>query len=132
MKVISLKQPWATLLALGEKKIETRSWSTKYRGEIYIHASKTVDKRACNEETCKKVLNLHGYNSENLPTGVIIAKCTIVDIRKTEDVRNVISEHELTFGDYSPNRYGWLLDEIEELDTPILAKGKLGLWEYKE
>lgn len=39
MKVISIMQPWATLIVLGHKKIETRSWNTKYRGEILIHAS---------------------------------------------------------------------------------------------
>lgn len=44
MKVITLIQPWATLIALGEKQIETRSWSTKYRGEIAIHAGKKIDK----------------------------------------------------------------------------------------
>jgi hypothetical protein len=47
MKVISIIQPWATLIAIGEKKFETRSWSTKYRGELAIHASKKIDKAAC-------------------------------------------------------------------------------------
>ena len=45
MKVITLIQPWATLIMLQEKKIETRSWSTNIRGEIAIHAGKKVDKR---------------------------------------------------------------------------------------
>ena len=39
MKVITIKQPWATLIAEGIKKYEFRSWKTNYRGEIYIHAS---------------------------------------------------------------------------------------------
>lgn len=43
MKVISLLQPWATLAVIGQKKIETRSWSTKYRGPLLIHASKRWD-----------------------------------------------------------------------------------------
>ncbi len=54
MKAISILQPWASLVALGHKKIETRSWNTKYRGELLIHASKkqthmldTIGKRLC-------------------------------------------------------------------------------------
>lgn len=43
MKVISIIQPWATLIALGEKKFETRSWKTKYHGELAIHAIKKID-----------------------------------------------------------------------------------------
>ena len=39
MKVISIKEPFATLITNGMKKIETRSWKTNYRGEIFIHAS---------------------------------------------------------------------------------------------
>ena len=46
MKVITVKQPYATLIAEGLKKYEFRTWNTKYRGDILIHAGKTVDKKA--------------------------------------------------------------------------------------
>lgn len=46
MKVITIKQPWATLIAEGIKKYEFRTWKTKYRGEILIHAGKGIDKKA--------------------------------------------------------------------------------------
>ena len=39
MKVLSIKEPYATLIATGNKLIETRSWKTNYRGELFIHAS---------------------------------------------------------------------------------------------
>ena len=39
MKAISLLQPWATLVSIGAKRVETRSWRTDYRGPIAIHAS---------------------------------------------------------------------------------------------
>ena len=44
-KVLSLIQPWASLAVLGHKKIETRSWNTKYRGELFIHASSKKNKQ---------------------------------------------------------------------------------------
>ena len=40
MKALSITQPWATLIAIGAKTIETRSWSTLYRGDLAIHAAK--------------------------------------------------------------------------------------------
>ena len=46
MKVITIKQPFATLIAEGLKEFEFRTWKTKYRGEILIHAGKSFDKEA--------------------------------------------------------------------------------------
>ncbi len=46
MKVITIKQPWATLIAKGYKEYEFRTWKTKYRGDILIHAGKGTDKEA--------------------------------------------------------------------------------------
>ena len=46
MKVITLKQPWATLVAEGIKEYEFRTWKYNYRGEILIHAGAGVDHEA--------------------------------------------------------------------------------------
>jgi hypothetical protein len=73
MKAITIIQPWATLLAIGEKKFETRSWGTKYRGELAIHASKKTDKVICRYEPFHSILAKHGYTAANLPTGVLLA-----------------------------------------------------------
>ncbi|MFL0196978.1 hypothetical protein ACJDU8_15630 [Clostridium sp. WILCCON 0269] len=86
----------------------------------------------------------HGYTTSNLPTGVIIAKVDLVDcieidlgtdpgLRKARLKNdNVIQGNEYSFGDYTPGRYAWILDNIEPLKEPIPAKGQLSLWEYKE
>lgn len=75
IKVLSLKEPWATLIASGVKKIETRSWKTTYRGELYIHASQgQIDK---NDENIKHLLE-YIPNTE-LSYGNIICKCNLVD-----------------------------------------------------
>ena len=44
MKALSVRQPWAWLIVNGYKPIENRSWPTRYRGEVLIHAGKSVDK----------------------------------------------------------------------------------------
>lgn len=139
MKVISVIQPWATLIALGEKKFETRSWKTKYRGEIGIHASKKIDKETCRQEPFKSILTRHGYNEKNLPTGSIIATSSIngcYQVLKDTGTSAIIdygsfmiSGNEYHFGDYTKGRFAWELHDIKQID-PIPAKGQLGLWNY--
>ena len=142
MKALTLIQPWATLIALGEKRIETRSWKTLYRGELAIHAGKKIDKKICNQEPFKSILAKHGYITENLPTGCVVAVCNVIDCSKIfyDEVDEVsrlmdydctkIQENELAFGDYTPGRYGWKLSDINILAEPIPAKGALSLWEW--
>lgn len=143
MRGFSLTQPWATLVALGAKKIETRSWSTSYRGEILIHAAKGFPREVqemCADEPFLAVLKAAGFtNTKELPRGVIVAVARLVAVKRTEEIRCVASEQEQAFGDYSPNRYGWLLADVRALKTPVPAAhvdrdgstkpgGALGLW----
>lgn len=158
MKAISLTQPWATLVAIGAKKIETRSWSKAYRGPLAIHASKKFpeDARAlCWEEPFRTALTPTGlvdytpYEDMSpgdeellsLPLGAIVALVELVDIRRVVrgyragavldggiDVRG----DEYQFGDYEPGRYGWGLDKIRPLATPIPCRGALGLWDVPD
>ncbi len=79
MKVLSMIQPLASLFVLREAQYETRSWSTKYRCPLAIHTSKKVDKADCNYVGIKSLLLKHGYMTDNLPTGVIIAVCQLVN-----------------------------------------------------
>jgi hypothetical protein len=150
MKVISLLQPWASLVAIGAKKIETRSWSTKYRGPLAIHASKRVPLEAeelCLTEPFQKTLEAAGIQfngdvplSRLLPTGAIIATCRLVDCREIclygprasdGNLMPVLPEEpEHSFGDYTPGRYAWILGNVKTLHEPIPAKGRLGLWEF--
>lgn len=139
MRAITIIQPWATLIALGEKKYETRSWTTKHRGEIAIHAGKKINKNACNQEDIHAALKRHGYSINNLPTGAIIATAIIVDCLQSIHECNdgyILSngEHiygsEELFGDFDTGRYAWQLSSIQKLKEPILAKGQLSLWNW--
>ncbi|WP_317633685.1 ASCH domain-containing protein [Lysinibacillus capsici] len=85
MKALTIKQPWATLIALGEKNFETRSWQTKYRGPLAIHAGKSIDKDACEDSWIKGVLKEHGITShKELQTGVVLATVELVDCYRVE------------------------------------------------
>ena len=129
MKVLSLTEPYATLIKLGKKKIETRSFKTKYRGELYIHASSTkIPKEWKNN---KELMNL--VKDSVLNFGYIILKCKLVDcVYMDEEFLDKIKKDKLEYlvGDYKPGRYAWILDDIQVLDRPIFAKGKLGIWNF--
>ena len=129
MKVLTLKEPFATLIKNKVKYIETRSWKTNYRGEIYIHAGLSKISKEVKERP--GLSNL--YNESELNYGYIICKCNLVDcvymteefIKKTkeENINNFIAGH------YEVGRYAWILDNIEVI-KPIEAKGQLGIWNY--
>lgn len=136
MKALSLWQPWATLVALGEKRIETRSWSTQHRGLLAIHATKQFPREA--QELAQTppfiyVLNAADYlHVKQLPTGVILAICELVDCVPTDQARGYISKQEKAFGDYSNGRWAWLLSNIVALPEPILCPGHQRLWNWSE
>ena len=126
MKVLTIKQPWATLIMQKDKRFEFRSWRTKYRGDLLIHAGKGIDKEAMNR--------LSNYIPEVLPTGKILGKVTLVDCVKMsqEFKEKLLKENKEIYTDSSfKENYGWQLENVELFNEPIEAKGKLGLWEYE-
>lgn len=126
MKVLSIKEPFATLIKDGVKIYETRSWKTNYRGEIYIHASLSLSKS-------ERVESANKYLKSEIKPGFILCKCELVDcIPMTDEFIKYINEEtsEYDYGLYSEGRYAWKLKVLEVLDEPIPAKGKLGIWNY--
>ena len=105
MKALSIKEPFASLISLGIKKVETRSWKTNYRGEIYIHASLTKSK--IDDERKEKLLKLlpDGYEFKQ---GYIICKgylkdCILMDDEFLETIKE--DKTEVLCGHYEKGRY---------------------------
>jgi len=148
MRGLTLHQPWATLVALGAKMIETRPIGWEYRGELAIHAAKTFDDvnvAICRREPFRSVLLAAGYtDARQLPVGCILSLHEMADVfRFPFDVRNAdqlqgiltnrgISEalppHELSFGNYAAGRRGIYLASRRRLREPVPARGLQGLW----
>lgn len=127
MKVLSIKEPFATLVKDGVKIYETRSFKTNYRGEIYIHASKTLSKS-------ENVIRAKKHLKSNINPGYILCKCNLIDcIEMTDEFIKYIKKNtnEEDYGRYEIGRYAWKLELIEVLNTPVPAKGQLGIWNYK-
>ena len=127
MKVLTLREPWASLIGDGIKTIETRSWPTNYRGELYIHAGKH---QISSKDRTSEFLELL---SRPLNYGHIFAKCKLIDCiyideKFAEKVKNDNLKNYLC-GDFSVGRYAWILSEVTYIDA-IPAKGHLGIWNY--
>jgi hypothetical protein len=148
MKALTLTQPYATLIAIGAKRIETRNWSTRYRGPLAIHAGKGLGPVGGERglvALCQNDVFAQALEGRALPPrGVIVAVCNLVGITNTEAVIDGYRVHrsdrghvicfsadsERDFGDYTPGRYAWLLADVRPVDPPIPATGRQGLWEW--
>lgn len=176
MKALTLHQPWASLVAVGAKTIETRSWSTSYRGPLAIHAARRPMGDAEHSLWWECIAALKGVSdragvwamsdhpSHPLPLGCVVATCELVDILPivkegdfTTGVEPVIAQRamwatgltllkwpgnegdpqvgnditdQLPYGDFTPGRYAWMLDNVALLERPAPATGRQRLWEW--
>lgn len=139
IKVISIKEPHASLLLTPYKTIETRSWATKYRGEIYLHCSLSVPPyRTDTRDMWDRVLKLFDKESKRIGEpaklargfrGCIYAKAELVDcILMTPENIAALPQDEIDAGYYEPGRYMWVLRNVTLLPDTIPAKGRLGIW----
>jgi hypothetical protein len=136
---LSLTQPWATLVAIGAKRRETRCWPTRYRGWIAIHAAKGFPRDCqylCDCEPFHRVLLAGGYtHASELPRGQLIAVACLHDCIATSLWAPPRESDERAFGDYSPTdsgngkpRYSFGFQTVRRLRAPFDCKGALGIW----
>jgi activating signal cointegrator 1 len=119
MKALSLHQPWASLIADGRKKIETRDWELLHRGPLAIHAAQKIDKEACAQ---------FGYDPDTIPRGAVVCVVTVISCVRFP---NHLVEPD-RYGDFSAGRYGFLLKLTEKFEQPIPARGYQGLWYWRQ
>lgn len=132
MKCLWLLQPWASLVAIGAKSWETRSWSTTYRGPLCIGASKSsveVDYWFY-QPLFREAFKAAGITSPvDLPYGKALC---VVDLRgcyHTESMDGRISVTERAFGNYEPGRFAWKLADVRRFSFPFAMRGMQGLFE---
>lgn len=126
MRALTLTQPWASLVILGIKRLETRGWSTPYRGPLAIHSSKawTPDDRGFARD-----LNQRGIipvTPSNLPMGMVLGTVDLVDVFPSYAIE--VTPLEDSLGDFGPDRFAWVLGDPRPFTEPVPARGALGLW----
>ena len=124
MKGLTIKEPWATLIIEGLKQYEFRSWKTKYRGKILIHAGASLEKDMLPRFSCYDLK----YNCGYIIGEAELIDCILVDEKFNEELKEINpivyakSNHVET--------YAWKLVNVVKYDKPIPHKGQLGLWNY--
>lgn len=141
MKAITIHQPWASAVAFGLKRFETRPRKTNHRGPIAIHAGKTL-----NEEALSEMLYLpwqdhiqlpvsrmwSPISGQDFPQGAIIAVAELSEcLEMDEALIEAQSPHERAMGHWESGRYAYQLDNVKPI-TPIPIGGKQGLWNWDE
>lgn len=141
MKTITIKQPWANLICEGIKDIENRTWPTKFRGRVLIHAGLSFDIKWRERvnistkqiEAYKFIQNNNKNNNYKLDflLGAIIGSVEIVDcVIGHESIW--AEETPMPAGCYMGEKpiYNWVLANPILFPEPIPAKGKLSFWDY--
>lgn len=124
MKVLTIKEPWATLIIDGYKKYEFRSWKTNYRGKILIHAGMSLEKDMLKrfEEYDLKCSKGEIIGEAELTDCILVDKEFNDELIKINPVVYAKSNHV--------QKYAWKLENVIKYPNPIPIKGKLGLWNY--
>jgi len=126
MKVLTIKEPWASLIIEGYKTYEFRSWKTNYRGKILIHAGMSMER-----DVLERVKDYNLSCSKGAIIGeAYIVDCILVDEEFSNKLRSI---DPIVYGRSNHvETYAWKLENVVKYDKPISIKGKLGLWNYDE
>ena len=157
MKALPLHQPWAQLVALGKKRIETRAWTppaSLFGTTIAIHATAgglskrdelaLIERNECIYDALKHLADapadpcLDGAKAiaARLPRGAVI--CTVRLVRVTQisahgaDRLALLNPEEHAFGDYTPGRFAWILDSAQALAAPVPTTGRQGIFDVPD
>ena len=135
LKCLSMVQPWASLVVHGCKSLETRSWATRHRGLLAIHACRKIPEPVrglCQEEPFRSILLRLGYKSWlDLPTSAVLGTVQLVDCRPMVEIARLRAEEE-TLGDFRPGRWAWVFTQPTAFANPVPFIGKLGVFEISD
>ena len=134
MKAITIVQPWASLLVMGPKQFETRSWPTNYRGPLAIHAGKSKSGLKLMKSPMSFLLRQEadklGINFE-ATLGHVIGIIDLVDcIEMTPGFIDSQIAVERGLGKWEPGRYAWEKSNASAID-PVPARGMQRIWEWE-
>ena len=138
VKAITLEQPWATLIALGVKRVETTSWPTQHRGTLAIHAAAVSSEQGLHavtvaldqdDEACQN--SRFAAETAIYPLGAIVCVVQLAACEQmTDEMIEEASLLERAVGDWRPGRYAWRIGDIVPFNPAISARGEQGLWEW--
>lgn len=133
MKALTLRQPWASLIACRAKLIETRTWGTSYRGPIAIHSARrwTPHQLECANNLIKHARLDTKEAACLIPPKLarIVCVADLVQCRLMDSAW-ISEQHdrELILGNWIPGNWGWVLENVRLVDPPLRVRGHQRLW----
>lgn len=158
MKALTLQQPWASLIAIGAKGVETRKWHPQQNpGTLVICSSKKPITGPAHERLLASEPFASCLDGHETPRSAMLAVARVSGFSRTDDLHYVASPQECdrrdpgllsfeewTFGDFTPGRWAWFLTDVVKLDRPVTlseptkpkrgerrrkSQFRLGLWD---
>lgn len=129
MKALTIHQPWAWAIAAGHKDIENRSWATKHRGLLAIHAGSS---RKSLSEATQFIRWLGIEPPAELVFGAVIAVADLVDIVDRSQPPSLFGSTArdwLAANPWAEDHQCWVLKNVRALSDPVLCAGKMGLFD---
>ena len=111
MRAITIRQPWAELIVRGDKDVENRSWRTRHRGPLLIHAGARAH---------RGLLGQHGVSDDAVRSAII----GVVDV--------VDCTQDRTSAWHVEGAWGWYLARAKRFKKPIPMKGRRGLFDVPD
>ena len=127
MKALTICQPYAHFIIRGEKLVENREWSTRYRGPLAIHAGKSRSWLSDDDEAH------FATEGDPLQFGVVLGEARLTDVVHIERVLTGDYDMQYPWLRHHPHANGtwcWILQDVHRYATPIPFKGAQGLWEF--
>ncbi len=133
MKAVTVRQPWASLLVIGAKKFETRTWPTNHRGRLAIHAASKFgpfERHVARTAAIISWLRAAGLDENNLPRAAVLGTVEVVTCVRTDDLAR-LSQRQRMMGDFRPGRWAWEVANARVFSEPVPACGNLSLWAWR-
>lgn len=126
MKALTISQPFASLIASGEKWVENRTWETLYRGPLAIHAGKGTQYLTR--------LELAQYPTSCIVAVARLVACYHLDSLDATRTHEKLHSYDLTIGEILRHKHAegpfcWILANVRKLAEPVHCRGALGLWD---
>ena len=122
MRALTICQPYAELILLGEKRVENRRWETAYRGPLLIHAGKSRD-----------WLDTYQPLPRKMEFGAIVGRCRVVDCVPWPwpgELNRMLARHVwMLKHPHCEGPYCWVLDEVERFVDPVPYRGAQGIFD---
>lgn len=128
LPTLSLWEPWASLIAAGFKRHETRHWPTRVRGTVAIHAAKRLDVAAAPDKLCRFAFGPDWTRTR--PAGAVVAVVNLTACVHTREAAAYALSSDLESGNYGPFRFAFRLDDVRPLIEPIPLTGRQGFFSW--